>query len=97
MVASFHYVCRSQIFKRNYDPICLEDIAKFDEEWIFEDDPQELNVEEIDRYRKGLMPNDTEMCNAIAMNGNISFLDLLFLISVQLSIIYDFKHILLCR
>ena len=97
MVASFHYVCRSQIFKRNYDPICLEDISKFDEEWIFEDDPQELNMEEIDRYRKGLMPNDTEVCNAIAMNGNISFLDLLFLISVQLSISYDFKHILLCR
>ena len=97
MVASFHYVCRSQIFKRNYDPICLEDISNFDEEWIFEDDPQELNVEEIDRYRKDLMPNDTEMCNAIAMNGNIAFLDLLFLISVELSIPYDFKHILLCR
>lgn len=66
---------KSQICIRNYDPICLEDIAKFDEEWIFEEDPQELNGEEIDRYRKGLMPNDTEICNAIAMNDEAHWID----------------------
>jgi hypothetical protein len=33
----------------------LEDIGNFDEDWIFEDDPQALNGEEIDRYRKGLI------------------------------------------
>jgi hypothetical protein len=48
----------------------MEDISKFDAEWILEDDPQVLNMEELDRYRKGLMPNDQEMCNTI--NGNVS-------------------------
>jgi hypothetical protein len=33
----------------------LEDIGKFDEDWIFEDDPQVLNGKEIDRYRKVLI------------------------------------------
>jgi hypothetical protein len=82
MVASFHSMCRSQLSKRNYDPICLEDIGKFAEDWILEDDPQVLNVEEIERYRKGLVPNDKEILNAIAMNGNVSLLYLSFLIYV---------------
>jgi hypothetical protein len=59
----------------------LEDIGKFDEDWILEDDPQVLN-EEIERYRKCLVPNDKEICNAIAMNGNVSLLYLSFLIYV---------------
>jgi hypothetical protein len=60
----------------------LEDIGKFAEDWILEDDPQVLNVEEIERYRKGLVPNDKEICNAIAMNGNVSLLHLSSLIYV---------------
>jgi hypothetical protein len=63
-------MCRSQISKRNNDPICLEDIAKFDEDWILEDDPQVLNVEENNRCQKGLVPNDKEICNAIVINGD---------------------------
>jgi hypothetical protein len=48
----------------------MEDISKFDAEWILEDDPQVLTGEELDRYRKGLVPNDKEISNA--MNGNVS-------------------------
>jgi hypothetical protein len=38
-------------------------ISKFVAEWILEDDPQVLIGEELDRYRKGLVPNDEEIRN----------------------------------
>ena len=61
--------CMSQT--RNYDPISLEDIGKFDENWILEDDPIVLSVEEIELFRKGCTPHDNDseiICN---MNGNV--------------------------
>lgn len=66
---------KSKVSTRNYDPICMEDIGKFAEEWILEDDPQVLNVEELNRYREGLVPNDDEICNAIVMNDEAQWIE----------------------
>lgn len=51
----------------------MEDISKFDAQWILEDDPQVLNAKKLDRFRKGLMPNDQEICNA--MNDEDQWID----------------------
>lgn len=66
---------KTQISTRNYDPICLEDIGKFAEDWIFEDDPQVLNGEEIGVYRKNLESDDTEIRNSMAMNDEAQWID----------------------
>lgn len=56
---------------RNYDPISLEDIGKFDENWILEDDPVVLSVEEMELFRKGCAhDNDIEI--NYNMHGNVS-------------------------
>ncbi|CAN6230637.1 unnamed protein product, partial [Urochloa humidicola] len=45
---------RSKLHARNYDPISLEDISKFNEDWIVEEDPARLTVEEVETFRKEL-------------------------------------------
>jgi hypothetical protein len=51
----------------------MEDISKFDAEWILEEDPQVLIGEELDRYRKGLVPNDEAIRNAGDEEGGLVF------------------------
>lgn len=82
--------CTSQT--RNYDPISLEDIGKFDENWILEDDPIVLSVEEIELFRKGCTPHDNDSEINCNMNGNVSIHSLGHFFR-YLPIIPDFEHI----
>lgn len=63
---------RSRKSTRNYDPIMFEEIQSGNEAWILEDNPPNLNSEELEAFRTKLSDLTIQSNDGPDDDGNVS-------------------------